>query len=517
VHVRARAGTLQLVDLNLQVAAAGGEHTAHLSGEVVARDDEGDRARLAFSLPLRDRVWLALDGPPAAANGQLVYVVKNVGPTTARDLRVEFGSWSSELEPIPPGECRRIAVDESPATHGGAICRGDRSLLLLPAAGGAPAELAASLAAAGEVAYGAPLRVRLSVDARDAVEELELQIDADPACPYVLGSTTIDGRALAEDAGPAHLHRGLRLRRLASGTHMEIAWSQLPTAMPVAGAVTVSGSLCVEGKRQTFVPLEVRVRERDPYACGFTTAAYAVNASLAEAADVVVMPAAAEPAPPDAVAVAFRADWHDATRRLLQCNGQDGLLPHILALRALFPDRELSGDAALAGLLEAARTALRDVFDRLFVKARIPGFPIAAEDIEDPALRVALCALFEALVGGVAGSVAGAAAPTAGVWRRVDRRAAQSACAVLTAAPLGAPAVLRTLTLLVPTHSDDDAAAAAVAQYAGELDEVLRACAQAPLEAFDRALGSGRYPALDAAREALVGAVAARASRAAPW
>ena len=146
------------------------------------------------------------------------------------------------------------------------------------------------------------------------------------------------------------------------------------------------------------------------------------------------------------------------------------------------------------------------------MKARIPGFPVAAEDIEDPALRLALCELFDALASG---TQAGPAA-TSGVRRRVERGAAQSACTVLTTAPLGAPAALRTLTLLVPTESDDDAAAGAVARYADELDEVLRACAQAPLETFDRALTSGRYPALDAAREALLGAVAARASRAAP-
>ena len=53
-------------------------------------------------------------------------------------------------------------------------------------------------------------------------------------------------------------------------------------------------------------------------------------------------------------------------------------------------------------------------------------------------------------------------------------------------------------------------------RYMRALDGALKACTDLPLEAFDRALGSGRYPELDAARTALVAAIAPRASRAAP-
>jgi hypothetical protein len=523
IHVRARARTLQQVPLALHVAPREGDRTECLSGEVVAREAAGECARLAVSLALRERAWLALDGAPALADGRLTYTVQNVGTTTARDLRAEVGAWSTELEPIPPGDRHSIAVDETLANQGGAIHMGERRVLILPAAGdGARVELDATLAAVPEVAYGTTLPVRLVLQAHGAVEALDLQIDADAACPYVAGSTTIDGRALAESAGATHLHRGLQLRRIAPGTRIEIGWSQLPVVLPPDAALSISGSLCVDGERRNLVPLRVLVRERDPYAQGFATPAYAVDASPVYAVDASPAIAAAgvpeaTAAPPpsaegDGIALALRPDWHDATRRLLQRTEEPGLLPHILALRALFPDRELSGDWALAAALDAARSALRDVFDRLFVKARIPGFPVAADDIEDSGLRLALCALFEAL----AGAAPGAPPAAEGVWGRIDRRAAQSACSVLSTAPYGAPAVLRTLALLIPTHSDDDEAAAAVARYMGELDDTLRACADQPLEAFDRALSSGRFATLDASREALLGAVAARASRAAP-
>jgi hypothetical protein len=68
----------------------------------------------------------------------------------------------------------------------------------------------------------------------------------------------------------------------------------------------------------------------------------------------------------------------------------------------------------------------------------------------------------------------------------------------------------------VPAESREDEAAVAVARYMRALDGALKACTDLPLEAFDRALGSGRYPELDAARTALVAAIAPRASRAAP-
>jgi hypothetical protein len=70
--------------------------------------------------------------------------------------------------------------------------------------------------------------------------------------------------------------------------------------------------------------------------------------------------------------------------------------------------------------------------------------------------------------------------------------------------------------LLVPTESHDDAAAHAAARYATHIDDALRAYETLPLEAFDRALTSGRFAALDASRAALLAAVAARGSRAAP-
>jgi hypothetical protein len=515
VHVRARARTLQQVPLALHVAPREGDPKESLSGEVVAREAAGECARLAVSLALRERAWLVLDGAPALADGRLIYTVQNVGTTTARDLRAEVGAWSSELEPIPPGDRHSVAVDQTLANQVGVIRMGERKVLILPAPDdGARVELDATLAAVPEVVYGATLPVRLVLRAHAAIEALDLQVDADAACPYVAGSTTIDGRALAESAGATHLHRGLHLRRIAPGTRIEIGWSQLPVVIPPDAALAISGSLCVDGERRSLVPLRVLVRERDPYAQGFATPAYAVDASPADAAAGIPAPPAAAPpaAEGDGVAVALRPDWHDATRRLLQRTEEPGLLPHILALRALFPDRELSGNCALAAALDAARTALRDVFDRLFVKARIPGFPVAADDIEDSGLRLALSALFEAFAG-----AAPSAPPAAeGVWGRIDRRAAQSACSVLSTAPYGAPAVLRTLALLIPTHSDDDEVAAAVARYMGELDDTLRACADQPLEAFDRALSSGRYATLDASREALLGAVAARASRAAP-
>ena len=295
-----------------------GDASHDLSIALESADATADPVHVRARARTLQQVPLALHVAPALADGRLIYTVQNVGTTTARDLRAEVGAWSSELEPIPPGDRHSVAVDQTLANQVGVIRMGERKVLILPAPDdGARVELDATLAAVPEVVYGATLPVRLVLRAHAAIEALDLQVDADAACPYVAGSTTIDGRALAESAGATHLHRGLHLRRIAPGTRIEIGWSQLPVVIPPDAALAISGSLCVDGERRSLVPLRVLVRERDPYAQGFATPAYAVDASPADAAAGIPAPPAAAPpaAEGDGVAVALRPDWHDATRR----------------------------------------------------------------------------------------------------------------------------------------------------------------------------------------------------------
>jgi hypothetical protein len=169
--------------------------------------------------------------------------------------------------------------------------------------------------------------------------------------------------------------------------------------------------------------------------------------------------------------------WEDVARLLhgVRCGG---LVLHVLVLRAFFPEPDGETGAAR----DAVGHALRDVFDRLFVKLRIPGFVVAADDLEDRRLRRALLAL-------------------------VDPDGANARYAALPDAPLGAPAALRTLLATIPPPECDALLGAAVGRYLRALDVALASHEALPLELFDDALARGRDPVLDDARAALLALV----------
>ncbi len=72
------------------------------------------------------------------------------------------------------------------------------------------------------------------------------------------------------------------------------------------------------------------------------------------------------------------------TLRFLQEARFEGLVTHLFALRAFLP--EAIGDTHF-GTLTTLRDALRDEFDRLFIKLRLPNYAMATRDIETPSLR----------------------------------------------------------------------------------------------------------------------------------
>ncbi|MEA2785276.1 MAG: hypothetical protein QOF71_1380, partial [Candidatus Eremiobacteraeota bacterium] len=74
-----------------------------------------------------------------------------------------------------------------------------------------------------------------------------------------------------------------------------------------------------------------------------------------------------------------------------------GLLPHLLLLRALFPDGAEDADAVLRARLRRHGELLSDVIDTLFVKLRLPGAKTAPQDFESRELRSSLRGVLEAL------------------------------------------------------------------------------------------------------------------------
>jgi uncharacterized repeat protein (TIGR01451 family) len=77
-----------------------------------------------------------------------------------------------------------------------------------------------------------------------------------------------------------------------------------------------------------------------------------------------------------------------------------GIVSHLLTVRALFPDRVGGADRLLRARLRSHREMLAELADRLFIKVRLPDFPLAPADVETPELRTSLVALVEELAVG---------------------------------------------------------------------------------------------------------------------
>ncbi|MEA2663323.1 MAG: hypothetical protein QOI11_267 [Candidatus Eremiobacteraeota bacterium] len=556
---------------------------ARLALRVSASDADGERARTELVLTARDRPWLALGELPVREGERVAYVLHNAGSTTARAVVARVGDEVHQLGPIAPGARASFAAGERAARRGGTVIVGGRDELALPTLDERPpAEVHAVLDAPASAVAGAPFAVRAEIVVMTAVDALAVRVPAPIGAVYVAGSTTLDGRALLDrGSGSPLAGEGLLLHGVPAGARVTLAWSLLADPAHPEGALELGGELVADGDGREIAPVVVATRPREgcaarpaglayhvdactlapdgtlvpepafPISAGAREPAasahelaqratlgegrFAVAAMLPEASDrlepFVGAPGADDVAPApvrdaDAFAFALRLDERRLAEigRWLRGAHGDGLVVHLLALRALFPERETSDDVLVASALGAVHDALRDVFDRLFVKLRIPGFDVAASDLEDPALRRALVRLFERLLVARPGGATldeSVGEPASG---RLAFERVREVLASFADAPFGAPAALRALVALLPTRCDGEPPlAAALADYARALDGVLARCASMPLREFDdllaqrgeRAPGDGVLGAraLDDARAGLLAALDARAVR----
>ena len=193
------------------------------------------------------------------------------------------------------------------------------------------------------------------------------------------------------------------------------------------------------------------------------------------------------------VAITFTNEKLARTLRFLEEARFDGLITHLFALRTFFP--ESIGDAHV-GAVTAMREMLRDVFDRLFIKLRLPSYVIAARDVETPSLR----ATAERLVHDVA-SVRGVPAETPGasiVFRgSIDLDDIARFSDALADAEIASALPWAVLARMLPDGS------AQFAYYRKMLVERLDALADAEAEEFLDVLQRRRDTGLDAALDVL--------------
>ena len=185
--------------------------------------------------------------------------------------------------------------------------------------------------------------------------------------------------------------------------------------------------------------------------------------------------------------LAFDRDRLTRTLRFLGEARFTGLITHLFAIRAFFPDA-VGGGAD--GALREVRETLRETLDRLFIKLRLPNYVIAPRDLETSAARSAL----ESLLGAVASdepvpALAGSLV-LHGFCEEEELRALRDR---LTDVPLATSLPWATLARLVAADGDG------LHNYRALLVAALDQLAEADETAFIDALQRRAYPVLDAA------------------
>lgn len=206
--------------------------------------------------------------------------------------------------------------------------------------------------------------------------------------------------------------------------------------------------------------------------------------------DVAVAPAATD-AERIRIVCAFDRERLARTLRFLGEARFTGLVTHLFAVRAFFPDAlSASGETKL----REVREWLRESLDRVFIRLRMPSYVIAARDLESAASRDALSALLDDLDASrvpapLTGSLVLHGSLDAGEIDELRHR--------LNDAPLATALPWAILARLMPSQGDG------LRHYRDLLVAALDELAQADDVAFVDALQRKPYPVLDAALDVL--------------
>jgi hypothetical protein len=375
---------------------------------------------------------------------------------------------------------------------------------------------------------------------------------------YVPGSTSLNGMALSDDLGTSQLwsQRGLQLTDVNPGVNLTIRWEMLVIS-PLAAGTAIDTRAVVEwdgGHSIGLAAPELRVLSTPSLAAGSAgtpisiaslqpaietpapeaivppPAPPAVAARPAatpvveeeptpEAPIVDVPPADAERVPPEAPAapsVLLYADFAQddliQAIRTLEKSDAGGLIPHLFAIRAFFPNA-VAGDARLSEIVEHDSRAIRAPLDRFFVRLRVPRLTITAKDLEDRESRFALRGLVSAL-GQTPASAAGDRA--IGVVRlsgAVDLQTLASRAADLEHAPLGSvtPWLLYAQFVGERIEYNGGGRSDVLGLYRAELLKVFGVLETLPMPEFHRVLASSVNRTLDDALGAVLDALRAAA------
>jgi len=543
-----RPGTAAAFVTRHAVAADAADGDLLAVGARASGDDGVELAATRFTLRALDRPWIAVES--VVWEGELTRVtIRNAGATAARDIRID-GEPEPLVALLAPGETASVLVPPAVARTAALVGGDERRVPIGWDDQLRPVALRAALLAPARVRSGERLDIRLQCVAAEGVESIRLRPRPHAAATYVAGSTTVNGHAVVDgiDGPPLISAGGIALHDVPAGTVVEVAWSVLAR---VPGETIVAVELSANGVAVEVAPVTIAVADAPPFGVRPNALPFHIDAptvgefsiathAAAEPAllpapgptSVDALPAAPEPSAPEAFALAAADAPGDETRafpstaaagvtawlaldavriaaivRVLRGARGTGLLSHIPSLAALFPAGLTSGDPALDARFPRASEAIRGVYERLFVKLRIPGYDVAAADWDDAAGRAELLGLLEGIAGVPA--TAQAAGEPGDLHGRIDPHRARTLRAELAGAPLGDPRALAAVAMLLPRHGRGDAAAA-VGAYAGALIAAFDAAGALTPRDFAAYAVNEPCPDLDTARRVAIAVLDAR-------
>jgi hypothetical protein len=192
--------------------------------------------------------------------------------------------------------------------------------------------------------------------------------------------------------------------------------------------------------------------------------------------------------------------------RTLDKSDAGGLIPHVFAVRAFFPNSLAGADPRQAQAVENAARAVRAPLDRFFVRLRVPRLAITAKDLEDRDSRFALRGLVAAVSEAPAAELD---ARTTGVVRLsgpVDVDALRRRGNELEQSPLGSviPWIINAHLLGSTIEYNGGGRSDVLGLYRGELIKVFSVLETLPMPEFHRVLSTSVNRTLDDALGAVL-------------
>ena len=476
----------------------------------VVADDGTALAATTIALRALDRPWIAIEDV-RFDRGDARVNVRNVGATTARDLFLESDP-EARIAALAPGESRAFVVRRRARRDAAIVAAGGMRVPIPCDVDPQPVPLIADVIVPEAVRAGGRLDVRLRCVAAGQLDVVRVRPRPSGGAVYVAGSTTVNGHAIVDGSGgpPLLLGEGLALYDIPPDVAAEIGWSLLPRT---PGDLIVAVDLEVNGSRVEVPAAHVHVGAATPFGARPSSLPFHVDAATVgdpdrtrEAAaplpSLETTPTAAPRPEPFLLYLALDDERSAAIGRVLRGSRGAGIAGHLSAIGVLLPTA-IGADATVASALESASAAVRGVYERLFVKLRIPGYDLTPFDLEDNAARRELLRFFDAAATGVA------SAPPEGAGLRVTLTSTAGAAtrAALAAAPLGGTSTLTAIAALLPRAAE--APLGALGAYVDHLVAALADTCSLAHDDLAKHLVTQRSSALDAARDAAIEALEA--------